>query len=41
MHGVKVKKKVKVVRLDNETQKYKQVIVFNDEYLELERGRMD
>ena len=41
MQGVKVKNKVKVVTLDNETQKHKYVIAVNDEYLELERGRMD
>ena len=39
MQGVKAKKKVKVVTLDNETQKYNYVTAVNDEYFGVKKGK--
>ena len=39
MQGVKAKKKVKVVTLDNETQKYNYVTAVNNEYFGVKKGK--
>lgn len=41
MQGVKVKKKVKLVTTDNETQKYRYVFSINDEYYGVKKEMTD